>query len=243
MMGTTPVLSLPMGERVRYRWRIGCTSVWLALALAVVAMPPANAAPLDDFLQALRVDHLPQVQQLVRQGFSANAHDAQRNPVLCLAIQHDALHIATWLVRQPGINLEQANTRGETPLMLAAVRGHTALVQTLLEQGAQPNRPGWTALHYAASHTGDAALAIIGLLLEHSAYIDAESPNGTTPLMMAARYGLSDAVTLLLQAGADPQLKNQQGLTALDFAREAGRDRDVQQLQRAIVARLPKGAW
>lgn len=241
MTGATPVPLLPMGERVRYRWRIGCASVWLALAMT--AMPLAHAAPLDDFLQALRVDHLPQAQQLVRQGFSANAHDAQRNPVLCLAIQHHALHIATWLVRQPGINLEQANTRGETPLMLAAVRGHTALVQTLLEQGAQPNRPGWTALHYAASHTGDAALAIIGLLLEHSAYIDAESPNGTTPLMMAARYGLSDAVTLLLQAGADPQLKNQQGLTALDFAREAGRDRDVQQLQRAIVARLPKGAW
>ncbi len=218
-------------------------SVSVFLAWGITATTTATAAPLDDFVQALRVDHLVQAQQLARQGLSANAQDAQRNPVLCLAIQYDAQHIATWLARQPGIDLEQPNARGETPLMLAAVRGYAALVNTLLEQGAQPNRAGWTALHYAASHTGDTALHILQQLLEHSAYIDAESPNGTTPLMMAARYGLSDAVALLLEAGADPSLKNQQGLTAVDFAREAGRDRDVQRLQRAVLARLPKGAW
>ncbi|NCW41201.1 MAG: ankyrin repeat domain-containing protein, partial [Betaproteobacteria bacterium] len=56
------------------------------------------------------------------------------------------------------------------------------------------------------------------LLLEHHAYIDAESPNGTTPLMMAAYYGTPEATKLLLEEGADPLIKNQQGLTALDFA-------------------------
>ena len=59
------------------------------------------------------------------------------------------------------------------------------------------------------------------LLLENHAYIDAESPNGTTPLMMAAHYGTPAAVKLLLEAGADPTLKNQLGLTAIDFARRA----------------------
>ena len=42
------------------------------------------------------------------------------------------------------------------------------------------------------------------LLLEESAYIDATSPNGTTPLMMAARYGSPEAVKLLLEEGAEP---------------------------------------
>ena len=36
--------------------------------------------------------------------------------------------------------------------------------------------------------------------------------------MMAAHYGTPAAVKLLLEAGADPTLKNQLGLTAIDFA-------------------------
>jgi len=39
------------------------------------------------------------------------------------------------------------------------------------------------------------------LLLDEHAYIDAASPNGTTPLMMAAHYGTPSAVKLLLEAG------------------------------------------
>jgi len=59
---------------------------------------------------------------------------------------------------------------------------------------------------------------VIEFLLDQSAYIDAESPNGTTPLMMAAMYGSPEAVKVLIQAGADLTLKNQLGMTALDFA-------------------------
>ncbi len=57
------------------------------------------------------------------------------------------------------------------------------------------------------------------LLLDHSAYVDAGSPNGTTPLMMAARGGHVSTVKLLLDNGADLTVKNQIGLTALDFAK------------------------
>jgi ankyrin repeat protein len=83
-------------------------------------------------------------------------------------------------------------------------------------------------LHYAASggHT-----AIIQLLLDESAYIDAESPNGTTPLMMAARYGSEKAVQLLITEGADLNLKNQLGLTALDFAVQGRRPEAIKLLQ------------
>ena len=61
----------------------------------------------------------------------------------------------------------------------------------MASMGADVNKPGWTPLHYAATH---GHLAIMDLLLEEHAYIDAESPNGTTPLMMAAHYGTPAAV-------------------------------------------------
>lgn len=59
---------------------------------------------------------------------------------------------------------------------------------------------------------------MVKYLVDHAAYIDAESPNGTTPLMMAARGGHIETVKLLLDEGADMRLKNQQGMTVIDFA-------------------------
>lgn len=99
--------------------------------------------------------------------------------------------------------------------MLAALKGLTAVCEVLIERDADVNKPGWTALHYAAT---SGHVPIIRLLLEHSAYIDAASPNGSTPLMMAAMYGFDAAVYELLESGADPMLKNSMGLNAVDFA-------------------------
>jgi ankyrin repeat protein len=81
------------------------------------------------------------------------------------------------------------------------------------------------------------------MLLDRSAYIDAESPNGTTPLMMAAMYGTPEAARFLLEAGADPTLKNQLRLTAADFANRAGRPdlgRELAQAARAFEQRYRK---
>jgi ankyrin repeat protein len=81
------------------------------------------------------------------------------------------------------------------------------------------------------------------LLLDNHAYIDAASPNGSTPLMMAAMYGTFDAVKLLLDAGADPSLKNALGLSAIDFARQVQRDDVVVLIAAAVRNRKPKGVW
>ncbi len=105
--------------------------------------------------------------------------------------------------------------------MMAALTGQIDLAEQLVARGADVNKTGWTPLHYAAS---GGMLAVISLLLENYAYIDATSPNGTTPLMMAAHYGSTEAVQLLLDEGADPTLKNQLKLSAADFAEQSGRD-------------------
>ena len=65
---------------------------------------------------------------------------------------------------------------------------------------------------------------VVALLLSRNASTQARSPNATTPLMMAAGYGLEASVDLLLDAKADAAAKNDLGLTAADFAQRAGRD-------------------
>lgn len=45
-----------------------------------------------------------------------------------------------------------------------------------------------------------------------------KGPGGSTPLMYAALYGDADAVRLLLKKGADPNVRNEAGATALMWA-------------------------
>ncbi|PKO35981.1 MAG: hypothetical protein CVU33_20800, partial [Betaproteobacteria bacterium HGW-Betaproteobacteria-6] len=110
----------------------------------------------------------------------------------------------------------------------------------LIALDADVNKPGWAPLHYAATH---GHLDVMRLLLENHAYIDAESPNGSTPLMMAAGYGTPEAVKLLLEEGADPMLKNQLGLTAIDFANRASRAESAALIGAFVRGKQPKGQW
>ena len=113
--------------------------------------------------------------------------------------------------------------------MMAALKGQIDWSQRLLARGAPVNQAGWTPLHYAA--TGPEP-KIVRLLLERGAVVDAESPNRTTPLMMAARYGKEDSVMLLLAAGADRARTSDLNLTAADHAQGAGRDSLAAQLSK-----------
>ena len=178
----------------------------------------------DRFWTAIQRDQVGPIESLQALGFDINSPSPSLSPPLVHALHLDNKRVAAYLVAQPALDIDAANPDGENALMMAALRGHLDLVQQLIQRGAQVNKPGWAPLHYAATYSGESALAIVRLLLEHHAYVDAESPNGSTPLMMAAQYGTEPVVQLLLEEGAQAQQKNQLGLTAIDFARKAGRE-------------------
>jgi ankyrin repeat protein len=208
---------------------------FLAYLVATLAFSPAQAGSYEDFFIAIKRDDPGALRQLLARGFDVNTPSPEGLHGLYLALQEPALKAAEALIDWPKTNLEARTARDESPLMMAALKGHTALVKKLIDKGADVNKPGWAPLHYAA--TGG-HLEIMSLLLEHHAFIDAESPNGTTPLMMAAHYGTPAAVKLLLEAGADTAMKNQLGLSAVDFANRANR-KDVADLIAAQMAKTP----
>lgn len=198
------------------------------------------AGSYDDFFRAIRMDDAAEVRQLLARGFDPNTLDPQGQHGLLIAIKEPSPKVAKALVDAPNINLNILNKQGESPLMLAALKGQLELASQMVEKGADVNKTGWTPLHYAASNSN---LPLIKLLLENSAYIDAESPNGTTPLMMASMYGSAEAVKLLLEEGADPQLKNQQGMTAIQFAQRANRQDVAELIAKSIRSQRPPGQW
>jgi uncharacterized protein len=196
-----------------------------------------HAGAFDDFFRAVKLDDADTVQTLLGQGFDPNSVDDKGQVPLYLGLRDGSFKVCTVLLNHPQTRIDQANAVGETPLMMAALRGQTEWAGRLLDRGARLNgadngeRPGWTALHYAAAAPDAKTVA---LLLGRGARVDVRAPNGTTPLMMAAQYGPEDAVRQLLQKGADPRLKNDLGLTAADFAGKGGRDALAAQLQAAI---------
>ncbi|MBE0474263.1 ankyrin repeat domain-containing protein [Rhodoferax sp.] len=199
-----------------------------------------NAGSYDDFFRALKQDDAAQVNALLSRGFDPNTPDPSGTAALIVAFQESSFKVAQALINHSEIKVEARNTADESPLMLAALKGETLLCQGLIQKGADVNKPGWAPLHYASTN---GHLEVMNLLLEHFAYIDAASPNNTTPLMMAAHYGTPAAVTLLLEAGADPMIKNDLGLTAIDFANRAERADSANIIATFIRSRQPKGSW
>ncbi len=174
-----------------------------------------QAGAYEDLLQAVELDVTGTVERLLIRGVDPNTIDNEGSPILVRAIKNEAFAVVDILLEQRNLNLNQPNRFGETALMYAALMGQETLVAKLVKLGAEVNQPGWTALHYAASggHT-----AICQFLLDNKAHIDALSPNGTTPLMMAARDKKRATVILLIQQGANSTLINAAGFTAADFA-------------------------
>ena len=198
------------------------------------------AGSYEDFFRAIKGDDATAVQSLLQRGFDPDTRSPDGLHGLFLAIREPSPKVVSVLLAWPKLDVEARTPKDESPLMLAALQGNLELARRLIQRDADVNKPGWAPLHYAATN---GHVAMIRLLLENHAYIDAASPNDTTPLMMAAHYGSPPAVKLLLEEGADPLLKNQLGLTAIDFAYRANRLESAEIIAAFVRAAQPKGKW
>jgi ankyrin repeat protein len=207
---------------------------WAATPAA--AAPPSQASPgqVRDFFRAVQMDDARTVQTLLRVVDPNGLNPLGGEPALVVAVREGSMNVLKVLLAHPGTRVDATAMNGNTALMMAAYKRNMPAVEALLAKGAAVQRPGWTALHYAAAG-GDNDIA--ALLLARGARVDAVSPAASgayTPLMMAAREGHQDSALFLIEHGANPMLKNGEGLNAAQIAERA----DHKPIATAIQARL-----
>jgi len=121
-----------------------------------------------------------------------------------------------------GVDLEQRNREGRTPLLEAAARVEPICTAPLIELGANLNAAdddGCTALHMLSPSCGDADA--IKLLLSKGLQVDCRDSAGRTPLMYAAAMACHRKARVLLAHGASVTARASSGATALHLVREA----------------------
>ena len=130
---------------------------------------------------------------------------------------HDG--IVESIVRQNHIGRDSLNS-----LLLSAARiGKTETARKLLSLGALVNFPdpnGITPLHYAIagqSKLRNRDLGLVQMLIDSGANINAQMSDGTTPLMLAINDNTADFAAMLIKAGADVKIKNNNCLNAADI--------------------------
>ena len=189
-----------------------------SLSLAMLNCPvlAQTEDQVTDFAKAAKFDDVAVVTSLLSKGVSPNTVDAKGNPMLNLAIKDKSTKVTELLINDKRTDVDLSNKYGETPLMIASIDGDLTLVKTLvLQKKAMVNHIGWTPLHYACSKGN---LEVAQFLVTNGALVDSPSPGNTTPLMMAVQSGNEQLIKLLLDKGADIQLRNTNGLSAIDIA-------------------------
>jgi len=135
--------------------------------------------------------------------------------------------VATRMLLAAGADANAAlPTSGETVLMTAAKAGSPEVVGALLTGGIEGVSLAQLAEARAAARIADAAgysLLPNPAMTPNYADVDArERWYGRTALMIAAAEGHLDAVRLLVEAGSDLHLTDEEGSTALSLARSYG---------------------
>ncbi|MCA7010493.1 ankyrin repeat domain-containing protein [Wolbachia endosymbiont of Tribolium confusum] len=207
---------------------------------------------------AVQLGSLDVVKYLVERGANVNALTADGRTPLDLAAQKNRVNVIEFLkkaqldldkelltaVQDGDLNKVEGlanqgaglNTKGSndwTLLHFAASSNKFDIVKFLLDKNANIKAKdvyGNTPLHVAAQY--DSKLEIVEFLLDKNASgINDVNNNGSTPLHVAIQGNKSSTVKFLLNKGASIQVKDKDGKTPLDLAKQEGYTNIVQMIE------------
>ncbi|XP_071078492.1 ankyrin repeat domain-containing protein 29-like [Haliotis cracherodii] len=162
-------------------------------------------------------------QLLVEKGADLSLADDSGKSILELLSLKGSTDMVEYILSLKIVDINGRGQWGRTPLMWAAERGHTKLVQLLLRHGADPllvTDGGNNILHLACR---GGHVDIVKYILSHTKVdINGRGSQGWTSTMEASRWGHGDVVKVLVNKGADPSYVSSDGRNILHLACEGG---------------------
>lgn len=122
------------------------------------------------------------------------------------------------LLLKKGAKVQLANSNRFTPIIQACRYGNSAIINTLLDKGADVNstiEDGTSAFQLCA---GSATTEDLARIVSLGANISAQNSDGQTALMWAANFGKLEKFNYLVSKGANINQQTQQGYSPLFFA-------------------------
>lgn len=146
----------------------------------------------------------------------------ENDNALTLAARSGDMATVKYLV-QKNIDINFVGADGKTALQTFAYKGMVANCRYLLDNDANPNKPG----AYNQTPIFDAVINnrtdIVDLLTSYGANLDAKNKEGNTPLMIACQNSQrQESLLRLLNYGADIEQQNRKGEKALHVAIKSG---------------------
>lgn len=189
--------------------------IWLFLSFGASL---AQAGAYDNIIAAANNGDTMTVVDLLKRGMDVNTADPSGTTLLMISARLGNLDLLeTLLANRASVN--RRNQFGDTALLLAVLKGQIEAVQALIDKGADLNSSGWTPLHYTVFAD---SREITALLIAKGANLDTRAPNGQTALMLAVKFGKTDLVRQLIDAEADVDLADYEGVSPLQLARKLG---------------------
>ena len=200
-----------------------------ALSLAAVCAhaqmrccaPPRT--PEEALFRSIENGDATELSRLIDAGTSLSARNPAGETPLYFAAEKGEVDMARRLIAK-GADAKALTPSGETVLHAAAMIESTALTTALIEAGADKNlanRDGETPLHWAAM-TG--TFLAVKALADAGADLDAQDARtGNTALHAAVSHDDIVLIHYLLSKNVRTDIRNKDGLTALEFAQSRGR--------------------
>ena len=222
----------PFHQKERHK-KMGCA---VSLHSGTASDLPNSASKRHELLCSLAsegsTEKLAKMIEELQQEDSSNSFDVDiidtrisMTPLMCASIAGKVDCVR--LLLESGSKVDyQAFLTGKSALMLAAGKGHTQIIELLVQKRANLSlqcNDGMTAIHWATSCVQSSALKLLLRYCQKTSgsnrkIINIQAYNGWTACHIAARGGHVKLLSYLIQGGGDVNLKSIDNKTCLDLA-------------------------